>query len=240
MSILLPTVDVSSDIVGSTGIVDLTSAGITASLSNYQRKPILDIYNESGFGLRTSFKVSPDTDYIPPRRPKRFYLQPGESQFQYKILFANPSTPVQLLIPVIYLPNEPEPPLPNMGSELNPYNSGGLTTPFFGETSSTNATPPVAIQLGGTVGKQTYMSGWDLTSDKPVGAIVYHVQFTNMAATLDYFVEATTGVTADMQKTYPYPLPAAAISNAIVATVSFASGGGNNSGVYFVIYGYAI
>lgn len=119
MSIALPSVSLASVSVGQTGIVDLKNTGVDANPSRIGTPAHLMIYNESGVGLIISFLVGQASFHLPAGGWLPVVLQPGESQVKWAVeyvLNVVGGAPVSQLLVTYYAPNEPMPPVPQLGN----------------------------------------------------------------------------------------------------------------------------
>lgn len=129
MSIALPDVDLSTAVVGTSGVIDLSSLGITSDPSLYKRPPTLYFFNDSGDGLSLAFQVSQDTLNLPAGAWLPVALQPGENQVTWTVKYVLPNPPVSKLMVTYYAPSEPVPSIVTLGN-----------SPIGGGTVATNQT----------------------------------------------------------------------------------------------------
>jgi len=106
MSTVLPIIDLSGAVVGSTGFIDLKPAGYTSDPGFTNNKATLQIQNESGSGLTiTTFKGQEST-YLAAGGWKNLLLTPGESKVQWTVIYQLPNPGVTVLLSEFYRPGE--------------------------------------------------------------------------------------------------------------------------------------
>lgn len=121
----LPIIDLSAAIVGTTGTIDLTPVAPTSNPAYTQQSAILQVYNESGCGLRLSFRDTLGGTDLPAGGWKDIAVPLGEGAVNYTVVYVLASSLVSKLLATYYLPNEP---VPRSGSVGNsPINGGSLS-----------------------------------------------------------------------------------------------------------------
>lgn len=100
MSDLLPIVDLSSYIVGSSGSAQLPLSGLIGGL-----QPSLRIMNESGLGLTVVFSDG-TTDFVPAGAWPVYLLGQTVTQVSWSVSYMIPNSPINQLILIYYYPGE--------------------------------------------------------------------------------------------------------------------------------------
>lgn len=136
----LPTIDLGSAVVGSTGTLDWQRlTGQSSHPAFYGPNTIkgsrgnaahIQLFNESGAGLTIQFP-SGDNLFIPAGGWLPWELDPSVTSLQYTVVYLIPNAPVSQLVAVYYFPHETPPNIPILGN--SPVGIGGTVT-----TSSSN------------------------------------------------------------------------------------------------------
>lgn len=107
MSINLPTVDLSSAIVGTSGKIKIPNPGMTDPL-NIGANGYLRLFNESGSGLQLDFSDG-TSDTLPAGAWPKYSISPTTSEVKWTVLYTMTNPQVTLLLPVYYYPGEEVP-----------------------------------------------------------------------------------------------------------------------------------
>lgn len=110
MSIQLPTIDLSTAIVGSTGNVVLPQPKVQVGELGHLR-----LYNESGCGLDILFNNG-HGEVIPAGAWPMFEIEPEVLSYTWKVTYVLPNAPVSTMKGVYYFPYEGVPPTPALGN----------------------------------------------------------------------------------------------------------------------------
>ena len=116
MSSSLATTDLSTASVGTTGTIDLSSAGPTADLSRYEKPASVILFNESGCGLQLTFLPSGNGYALPAGAWRPYKLTPGDSQIRYQVIYLIPSAQISVLMGEYFQPWEEVTPLGILGN----------------------------------------------------------------------------------------------------------------------------
>jgi hypothetical protein len=172
MSTLLPIVDLTSAVVGTTIDVPLGSTGITAYPGQIKDPPIVQIFNESGCGLAGETKLEGDSFFVPAGGWKEVPLYPGESDLIFTVVYQMSNPPISSLVIVYYAPGESRDTIGILGN--SPIQGAAVTTAQGG----------AALQLNGSaVADGTLVNACDFSS--AVGGVETS-KLTTMAGVAKY------------------------------------------------------
>ena len=105
MSDQLPTIDLSTAVVGDSGSVTKIPVGGAYSLNN---PGMLRVFNESGCGLNIQFNDGTD-DFVPAGAWPIFPLGPNVTSMTWTVQYIIPNAPIAQMVLVYYYPGEPIP-----------------------------------------------------------------------------------------------------------------------------------
>jgi hypothetical protein len=111
MSIPIPNVDLSSAVVGTTGIIDLSrvgvgAGGVSSNPVTIARPSHLWMFNDSGCTLTCTFGQTGNGFKLPAGGWTTIDLPPGEFQIKWVVDFVLTNAPISLLMSTYYGPNE--------------------------------------------------------------------------------------------------------------------------------------
>lgn len=143
MSIALPIIDLSTAIVGTTGIVDLGANGI-GQAQPFQNQPgHLRMFNESGSGLQFTSNEGTINEVVPAGAWHIFTVSPNVSTFTWTVIYQLPNPPVTKLILIYYNAVEQMPDTPILGN--SPIGIGGTVSTSTTSIVNTGNPAPTAI-----------------------------------------------------------------------------------------------
>lgn len=144
MSIRLPSVDLSTASVGTSGLVHLPEPKVQVGELAHLR-----LYNESGCGVSIAFSNG-HTEAIPAGAWPMFEIEPEVQTYTWTVTYVLPNAAVAILEGVYYFPNEGVPPTPALGN--SPIGiTGGVTTSSVQTLSNEgNASNTLVIDMGDT------------------------------------------------------------------------------------------
>jgi len=146
VSIQLPTIDLAGAGVGFKGTIDLKPVGLTADPSNYKHPPTLQMFNDSGVGLKCTTRIESHSFSMPAGAWRNVTLTPGESNIDFVAEYVLPNPPVSKLMSTYYLPNEPLDPIGTLG---NSPIGGGVQTSSIQTLSNEGASAgTLVIDMG--------------------------------------------------------------------------------------------
>lgn len=106
MSTPLPTIDLSAATVGTTGTIDLSRCAPTANPRFTNTPAMLQLYNESGVGLRLNGVNSDLATDLPAGAWKDLPVATAETAITYTVVYVLQNAPVNTLLATYYAPGE--------------------------------------------------------------------------------------------------------------------------------------
>jgi len=155
MSIALPLVDLTSAVIGTTGVVSFQNAGIgiggaDSNPSFLKNPPHLRVFNDSKFSLYIQFIQSSSSDHLRPGAWRTYELSPGEAGFHWTVeSIMSVNAPIEELTSTYYFPNESVP----IDDVLGNSPVGGGVTTSNSQTLSNEGNPAgtLVIDVGDSV-----------------------------------------------------------------------------------------
>lgn len=126
MSIPLPVFDLSGFAVNQRGSIPLKNVGPDANPAYTQKKPHLEIFNDSGVGLLLSFNPPQTSFFLPAGGWKVCDIVPGTSEVAFTAIYTLINPPVSKLMVTYYAPSESIPTVPTLGN--SPIGVSGLVS----------------------------------------------------------------------------------------------------------------
>ncbi|MGH8397491.1 MAG: hypothetical protein ACRETA_04510 [Gammaproteobacteria bacterium] len=154
MSDLIPFIDLTTAVVGTTGTIQLPLAGMTGNQPSHLR-----IFNESGCGLQIQFNDGSD-DYVPAGAWPVYELGNSVTQMSWQVTYVIPNAPINQLQLIYYYPGENVPAQPTLGN--SPIGiTGSVTT--GGSTLSNEGNPSGTEVID--IGDSALAKLWDIFTD---------------------------------------------------------------------------
>lgn len=142
MSTPLNIIDLSAAVVGTTGTIDLSNCAPTSNAAYTFSNATLQIHNESGVGLRLSYRLSGGGSDLPAGGWRNLVIPAGENFIDYVVVYVLPQAPVNKLLMTYYSPNEQADRISSLGN--SPVNVGN-TVLQANQVVSTNQTAPFPV-----------------------------------------------------------------------------------------------
>lgn len=150
MSIQIGTVDLTNAVIGTKGSISLGNVSNTGSpfYASPNKYGTLQIFNDSGAGLRLKCQRSPYSTDLPAGGWRNIPIAPGETGVDYQVAYLLPNPPVSLIMPTYYGPNEPVPDIGTLGN--SPVGIGGSVQTSSVQTLSNegNAANTLVVDIG--------------------------------------------------------------------------------------------
>lgn len=150
MSVQIPQIDLTNAVVGTPGSIPLSNVSNTGSsfYASSNQYGTLQIFNDSGAGLRLKCQRSSYTTDLPAGGWRNIPIAPGETGVDYKVAYLLPNPPVSLVLPTYYGPGEPVPDIGTLGN--SPVGIGGSVQTSSVQTLSNegNAANTLVIDIG--------------------------------------------------------------------------------------------
>lgn len=172
----LPTISLTGVVAGNTGKIDLTPAAPTSNPRFTNAPATLQIYNESGAGLRLSGKNTGLSFDLPAGGWNNIEVPAGETEIDYSVAYVLPNPNVATLLMTYFSPGETAHPTAGLGN--SPLNSLPVTIQASSVANDTTSVDTEFIEASITSTKHVSMTtGGGLTLTQ-LAAVLFQINKT--------------------------------------------------------------